>query len=95
MVAALLKRAEWANQIGAYATVLAICDQIDKKAADLEYVYFLRGQALTKLDRHEEARTAFEKVLEINPDFPAIRFNLGNNAVHRGRYHEALNYYEE
>jgi len=93
MASGLLKRAEWASENGAYTTALAICDQIDKRVSNFDYAYFIRGQALTKLNRHEEAKTALERVVEINADFPAIHFNLGNNAVQRGQYHEALHYY--
>lgn len=95
MIAALFKRVEWAQENGAHATALALCDQIAKKAPNYDYVYFLRGQILTTLNRHAEAQAAFEKTLTINPAFPAIYFNLGNNALQRGRFREALHFYEK
>lgn len=94
MIAALLKRVEWAQENGAHATALALCDQIAKKAPNYDYVYFMRGQILTTLGRSVEARIAFEKVLALNPAFPALYFNLGNNALQRGRFREALGFYE-
>ncbi len=94
MVSPLLKRAEWAMENGAYTTALAICDQLDKRVPNFAHAYFLRGQTLTNLNRHDEARTAFEKAQTLDPNFPAIRFTLGNNAAQRKQFREALKYYE-
>ncbi len=95
MTSYLVKRAEHAARVGAYATALTICDRIDEEAPDYDYSYFLRGRILTNLERHEKAREAYEKVYSLNPDFPAIRFTLGNNAVDRRKSHNALDYFKE
>lgn len=93
IVPVLVSRAERAKNAGAYSTALTICNTIADQAPEYDYGHFLRGQVLTSLHRYEDARAAFERVLERNPAFPAIRFTLGNNAVQRGAYREALEHF--
>ncbi len=94
MAAALLKRAEWAMENGAYATVLTLCDKIEQQAPQLARVYFLRGQALSLLNQHEAAAAAFAKTAELHPEFPMIRFHRGNNAAQRKQFRVALEFYQ-
>ncbi|GEM_PF-109928 len=47
--------------------------QKDPRSAPL---YNARGMALNDLDRYDEAATAFQKALEINPNFAVARANL-------------------
>ncbi len=95
LVEAFMGRAEWAESQGAYVAALTMCDRIHRRDPDYVPAYFLRGRVLGKLNRYEEARQAFEKVLEIEPDFEGGRFALGNNAAQQGRYTEALKYFRQ
>lgn len=94
MAAALLKRAEWAMDNRAYATVLALCDKLEQQAPNSAQVYFLRGQALSLLHQHEAAAVAFAKTAELHPEFPMIRWHRGNNAAQRKQFRAALEFYQ-
>jgi protein O-GlcNAc transferase len=48
------------------------------------------GKSLEDLGRREEARTAFEKVLTLDPGHPSAQLNLGNYHFYRGAGEEAL-----
>lgn len=47
------------------------------------------GLACTAMNRHEEARNAFCRVIELRPDVEPAHFNLGNACVALGRWDEA------
>lgn len=47
------------------------------------------GQALREADRHEEAETAFRRLLELAPDDPKARFAAAEMKMRQGRHSEA------
>lgn len=78
---------------GALGRAIAICDSIIDRQKDIPSCYFIKAQALTGVSRVEAAKVAFTKVVELDPDYPSIWFNLGNNAFLREKYKEALKHY--
>jgi tetratricopeptide (TPR) repeat protein len=78
---------------GAFGTVIAICDRVIAERQDIPYCYFIKAQALTAVNRFPDAKAALTRVLELDPAYPSIWFNLGNNAFHREQYREALTHY--
>lgn len=58
---------------------LAVCEKMARLAtrdADLIFVYLAKGMLLTSVNRHEEAKTAYEAALKVNPDQPMVLNNL-------------------
>lgn len=53
-----------------------------------------RGVALVELKRLEEARAAFERALEIVPNFAPALVNIGNLHLEAGETQEAIRFYE-
>ncbi len=87
-------RAQMAIIDGNYSGALPAVEEAIRRAPHFGRAHFVRAEILTRLDRLDEARDAFEQVLAIDPAYPAIRFHLGSNAVQRGEYDEALDHYE-
>ncbi len=56
--------------------------------------YFLRGNALARVGRYEEAETAYRKVLESKIKHPALYYNLGNAYLRQGKTGPAILAYE-
>lgn len=92
-IAIMLDSARKALAEGAFGTVIAICDKVIAQRQDIPYCYFIKAQALTAVNRFPEAKAALTTVLELDPDYPSIWFNLGNNAFRREQYREALTHY--
>lgn len=90
----VLTRAQMALSDGQDALALRGVEEAIRRAPHFHRAHFIRGQILTRMDSLEEARAAFEMVRKIDPAYPAIHFHLGNNAVQRRQYDEALGYYE-
>jgi tetratricopeptide (TPR) repeat protein len=78
-----------------FLKVVSNCTAIIKQSPELATAHFILGSALMEVEQYEEAKTAFENVLSLNPDYPAIRFNLGHNAFLREQFPEALAFYNE
>lgn len=53
-------------------------------------VHSALGVILDRLDRHDEARLAYEKALTLSPDNPAALNNLALNQALSGRHEEAI-----
>lgn len=90
----LLTRAQMALSDGQDAMALRGVEEAIRRAPHFHRAHLIRGQILMRMDSLEEARTAFEMVRKLDVAYPAIHFHLGNNAVQRGQYDEALDYYE-
>jgi tetratricopeptide (TPR) repeat protein len=68
-------------------------EQLSSKAADKEYVYFLRGSTYEREKKYDEAEAEFKKVLAINPQSAATLNYLGYMNADRGvQLEESLNY---
>ena len=92
-VAGMLFSAEEAMTARKYGKVLAMCDSIIVRRRDIPYCYFIKARALTEVKRFQDARDAFTRVLQLDPNYPSVWFRLGNNAYHREQYREALTFY--
>lgn len=53
-------------------------------------VHSARGVILDRLNRHEEARAAYDKALGLSPDNPVVLNNLALNQALAGRHEEAI-----
>jgi Flp pilus assembly protein TadD len=67
-------------------------DQID--APQFE-IYFHKGVAFRQLGRTRDAITFYKKAEQLNPDAPALLFNLAVAFDNRLQYAEALHYYRK
>ncbi len=88
-----LVRAQNLLDEGSLQSALARTDSalaIDSTVAD---VHFLRGRLFTQLSQYEDAETAYEKALAINPEKQGAWFNIGNNYFRRRQFRQALNHY--
>lgn len=57
-------------------------------------VWTLRGQALHKLGRFDEALTNYRKALEVEPDNPVCEWNLSNAELTQGDFEDGWKRYE-
>lgn len=76
-----------------FRTALSRCDSILKIEPQLAYAHFLRARTLTEVKDLAAAGTELERVVDADPQYPAIWFNLGNNAFLREQYRQALKAY--
>jgi len=68
-------------------------EHLSTKPDDVEYVYFLRGDAYGREKKYDEAEAQFKKVLAITPQSAAALNYLGYmNADRDVRLEESLNY---
>jgi hypothetical protein len=78
-----------AEKRGDYAEVLCAGDNIIRLAPDKPQPHFIRGFALQRLDRIEEAIEAYRRVLALHPDYADAWINLGECLQHLNRIEEA------
>ena len=55
--------------------------------------YFLKGRALSMMRRYDDAKAAYLKALELDPEYLVAGFNLGNMAYHLEEYESSLEHY--
>ena len=91
----LLQRAAGQFQQGDFHSVLAICDEVARIAPGHPEVPHMRGMALGRLSRVEEAIAAFEAAIRIHPHPHAVLSNLGNALRNNGRNEEAIDAYQK
>lgn len=93
----LLIEAKDALEGGQFRTALALADSAERIApegTDVASLYFLRGRVYAQLRQYEHAKAAYEKTVEIRPDYRGGWFRLGHLAFRRAKYREALDYYQ-
>lgn len=74
---------------GDAAGALTHCDAAIAQAPDSPQVLFVRGRALAKLRRFEEASTSFESVCRLTPEWSDAWANRGKMLAALGRLEEA------
>jgi tetratricopeptide (TPR) repeat protein len=89
----LVTRAEMAIVEGQYVSALRGVTEAIRRAPHFARAHHLRAQLLTRMDSLDAAREALENVRSIDPEYPAIHFYLGNNAVQRRQFADALEHY--
>ena len=67
-------------------------ERTEKDAGNAE-MWFYRGYAQYKLGRFPEAQSAFEKVVQLSPEFPDAHVSLGVIAASHRNYKRAIEYY--
>lgn len=76
-----------------YDRALALADSAARRAPRAVEPLFLKGLIYSRTLRWDEAEQAYRRAIEIDPAFPGVWNNMGNNAVWRGAYQEAISYY--
>lgn len=72
---------------------LTLADSAARRAPEAAEPVFLKGLIYSRTLRWDDAEQAYLRALELDPDFPGVWNNLGNNAVWQGAYEKALSYY--
>lgn len=90
-----LMNGDLAFKNGVYNAALILADSAEYYAPELADVHFLRGMIFTEILRFDEAKSAYEKVLALDPDYPGCWLNLGNTAFRKGKIREALKCYKK
>ncbi|MGV8126211.1 MAG: tetratricopeptide repeat protein [Methanothrix sp.] len=67
-------------------------NEIESKPVD---VWFNKGFALSSLGKYDEAIQAYDKVIELKPDYVEAWSNKGNALYDQGKYDEAIQAYDE
>ena len=62
----------------ALRSVLALQDELMARGQLSASMWNMRGNALQKLERFDEARFCYERALELNPDAPRVLNGLGS-----------------
>lgn len=93
--AEFLLNAEQAFKDGAFNASLVLLDSAGRHAPELADVHFLRGRVLTAINQWQAARTAYERVIELDPDYQGVWINMGNLASRWGRHRDALTMYRK
>ncbi len=87
--------AQQAFETGYYSAALVLADSAARYAPDLADIPFMRGRTLTALWQLDLATEAYEKTLELDPEYPGVWFNMGNGAYMYGERAEALALYRK
>ncbi len=88
-----LIRAEEMFATGELHQALGLIDELVSKKPQWADPYLLKGNIFTTVGQHDRAKSAYEKLVKINPDYLSAWFKLGNNAYRKKQYQEAINFY--
>ncbi|HMB92293.1 MAG TPA: tetratricopeptide repeat protein [Rhodothermales bacterium] len=89
----LVATANQAMENEEYDRALALADSAARRAPKAVEPIFLKGLIYSRTLRWDEAEEAYRRAIKLDPDFPGVWNNMGNNAVWRGAYQEAISYY--
>lgn len=95
----LLGEAQQAYRAGAFLQAMARIDSAAAYVPDLPDLWFQRGLVLADLYRFEASDSSFQRALELDPQYPGARFNMGHNAFRlssnfaKDSYRDALRHY--
>ena len=90
-----LIRAEEMFAAGEPHQALGLIDELASKQPQWADPYLLKGNIFTTVSQYDQARSAYEKLVEIDPDYLSAWFKLGNNAYRKKQYREAINFYNQ
>jgi len=88
-----LIRAEEMFATGELHQALGLIDELVSKKPQWADPYLLKGNIFTTVGQHDRAKSAYEKLVKIDPDYLSAWFKLGNNAYRKKQYREAINFY--
>ncbi len=74
---------------------LALADSANAIDTDLPDVAFTRGLIYTRLKRFDDARSEYQKTLQLDANYRQAWYNLGHNAFLQREYRNALAYYNK
>lgn len=83
-----------AFQAGNYSVAAKEFQGVVETNPDYANGYFMLGQALAKLNRHQDALGAFRKAYDLNPSSVDFQFALANAYLAAKRYGDAAQLYE-
>lgn len=89
-VAGLILQGSEAFQIGDYTGALNLADRaltVNQNSSD---AHFIRGRVYFELEQWDHAETAYLAVIDLEPDYPGVRHNLGNIYFGQKQYRSAL-----
>ncbi len=81
------------KDMGRFGDALHSLDKAEKHNSELMEIYNLKGYCLYRLKRHEEAISAFERAIEIDPGSGINYANIGSNLRELGHHEEAIRLY--
>ena len=70
-------------------------DEASRQKTDALDAYFQLGMCYRDLERPSHAITAFKKVLALDPQDPAVYYQLGQAAMKQNSYREAESYFQD
>lgn len=89
----LVAAANAALEEGAFDAALALADSASARAPDAVEPLFLKGLIFSRTLRWDKADRAYRAVIDLDPEYPGVWNNLGNNAVWQGEYQDALGHF--
>ncbi|MEM7012866.1 MAG: tetratricopeptide repeat protein, partial [Verrucomicrobiota bacterium] len=81
--------AEYHHYQGDHERCLEICDKMDEDEPTWD-VAWLRGHALMSLERYRDAKAAYERAIELNPDDPDLEHSLARASAALGEGNNSL-----
>ena len=90
-----LIRAEEMFAAGELRQALGLIDELVSKKPQWADPYLLKGNIFTTVGQHDKAKSAYEKLVKIDPDYLSAWFKLGNNAYRKKQYQEAISFYNQ
>jgi len=91
----LLQHTQAAIDRNDYLSAASLADSAARVDPALPEIHFLRGVISENLNRLSTARSAYEKVYQLRPDYPGIHFYLGNIQFKFEQYRSALAQYRQ
>ncbi len=89
-----LRASEEAFRNSDYTTALAFTDSAQRYTSELPDIPFQRARIFTTLKNYDEAKNAYEEVINLDQDYKGAYFNLGNLYFREGEFSKALSLYE-
>ncbi len=82
-------------QQGEYLQALYLSETILERYGPQPPTFFLRGRIYSELNRFDEAEVQYRHILDTDPDYQSVHFNLGNNYFRQTRFVSAITQYRE
>ncbi len=89
-VTQFILRGNEAFQVGDYTGALRFADSALAHNSNSSDAHFLRGRIYFELEQWDHAEAAYLAVIDLEPDYPGVRHNLGNIYYFQRQYRSAL-----
>jgi tetratricopeptide (TPR) repeat protein len=77
-----------------FTAALPLLDQLDITTGHSEAAHHALGTCLSALGRADDGNAEYQRAIEINPNYAAAYFGLGNYWYTKGDYAQAVQYYQ-